>query len=291
MSYLVLIVSVLAYATGIVAQSVAARQTERREGADPGLLVRLARDRVYLLGFCAQVVGFGLAFLARAELPLFLVQAASTSAAGVATLAGFLILGWRLRAAELAALGVLAVGLVLLVAAAQPSVAKDLPPTVAFILVGVLVLTAVAAFPAGRVGGARGAVLHGMLAGVAFAVLAIASRPLAAGPLLEIPLKPLFWLVVAAALVGQTLFAGALQRGSSTAAAASMDAVTTVFSSIVGLVVLGDSIVAGYTAWVAVGLALVVLAVIGFGIFGNQQDADPARALVRRLRVGGARRA
>src|SRR5690348_9209394 len=101
MSYLILIVSVLAYATGIVAQSYAARQTEQRSGVDPGLLVRLASQKVYLLGFGAQVVGFGLAFLARADLPLFLVQAASTSAVGVATLIGVLVLGWRPRPVEL----------------------------------------------------------------------------------------------------------------------------------------------------------------------------------------------
>jgi drug/metabolite transporter (DMT)-like permease len=278
MSYLILIVSVLAYATGIVAQSYAARQTEQRSGVDPGLLVRLASQKIYLLGFGAQVVGFGLAFLARADLPLFLVQAASTSAVGVATLIGVLVLGWRVRPVELGILALLAVGLIMLVASAEPGEAGEMPAAVAWLLVGALVLVAVAAIPVGKLNGSTGAVAHGVLAGVAFAVLAIASRPLAAGPLLEMPLQPLFYLVVVSALVGQTLLAAALQRGSAPAAAASMDAVTAVVSSIVGLTVLGDRIVDGQGAWVAVGLVLVVAAVIGFGLFSSQATAAPAGA-------------
>lgn len=280
MGYLILIASVLAYATGIVAQSVAARRAEQRPGMDLGLLARLASDRIYLVGFCAQVLGFGLAFLARATLPLYLVQAASTSAVGVAALIGLVVLGWRVRPAELVVLAVMAAGLVVLVSAAEPSVSAELPTSLGFALVGVVVLVAVASLLVGKLQGAVGAVALGTLAGVSFAVLAIASRPLAAGPLLEIPLQPLFWLVVVSALLGQTLFATALQRGSSTATAASMDAVTTVFASIVGLAVLGDRVAAGYAGWVVVGLVLVVAAVIGFGFVAGQPGGatDPLRA-------------
>ncbi len=280
LGYLILISSVLAYAAGIVAQSVAARRAEQRPGMDLGLLARLASDRIYLVGFCAQVLGFGLAFLARATLPLYLVQAAATSAVGVAALIGFVLLGWRVRPAELAVLAVMAVGLVLLVSAAEPSVSAELPTAVAWALVGVLVLIVLGSLVVGRLQGPAGAVALGVLAGTSFAVLAIASRPLAALPLLEIPLQPLFYLVVASALIGQTMFATALQRGSSTSVAASQDATSTVFGSIVGLVVLGDRIADGYAAWVVVGLVLVVLAVIGFALVSREPTAaaDPLRA-------------
>ncbi|MEF3851110.1 hypothetical protein P0P54_09465, partial [Campylobacter jejuni] len=79
MGYLLLAASAVAYALGIVGQTVAARRAEWRGGVDPGLLGRLAADRVYVLGFAAQVVGFVLAFLARATLPLYLVQAGAMS--------------------------------------------------------------------------------------------------------------------------------------------------------------------------------------------------------------------
>ncbi|MBY8853831.1 hypothetical protein K7G98_38625, partial [Saccharothrix sp. MB29] len=70
------------YALGIVAQSVASRRADDATSG-LGLLARLLRDRLYLLGFGGQVAGFALAFLARAELPLYLVQAGSWGGGGV----------------------------------------------------------------------------------------------------------------------------------------------------------------------------------------------------------------
>lgn len=102
----------------------------------------------------------------------------------------------------------------------------------------------------------------GMLAGVTFSVLAVASRPLAGGPFAELPLRPLFWLMVLAAVFGQALLAAALQRGSTTATMATMDATTVVLSSVVGLAVLGDQTATGYGPWVAIGLTLVVSGVL-----------------------------
>jgi drug/metabolite transporter (DMT)-like permease len=259
LGYVALVASATVYAIGIVAQSVAARRAERRDTVDLGLLARLASDRVYVLGFCAQLAGFVLAFFARATLPLYLVQAGASSAVGLAALFGALVLRWRIQRGEIVVLAVMAAGLLLLAGAARPSVATDLPDSTGFVLLGVLVLTVLLAVPAWKL---SGAVPLGVLAGCAFAVVAIASRPLAAGPLLELPLRPLAWLMVAAAVVGQTLLAGALQHGSATATAASMDATTVVFSSIAGLLVLGDRIADGREWWVAAGLTLVVAGVL-----------------------------
>ena len=262
MGYLLLVGSAIGYAVGIVAQTVGARRAEQRDRIDPGLLVRLARDPVYLVGFSGQVVGFGLAFLARATLPLYLVQAGAMSAVGLAAVLGGVLLGWKIRAVEIGALVVVAAGLLLLVGAAVPAPARDLPAAAAWALLGLLVLVAVAAVPAARITGSRGAITLGLLAGVTFAVLAVASRPLASGPLLELPLQPLFWLMVAAALVGQALLAAALQRGSSTATMASMDSVSVLLASVVGLLLLGDQIAAGREPWVLGGLALVLCGVM-----------------------------
>ncbi len=272
LGYLELLASAAAYAVGIVAQSVAARRAERRPGLDARLLTRLAADRLYLLGFGAQVTGFALAFLARGTLPLYLVQAGASSAAGLAALFGALVLGWRIRPAELAVLVVLAAGVVLLVGAARPSTAREMPAELGFVLLGVLLVTVVLALPALRATGSRSALALGVLAGVAFAVLAMTSRPLADGPLLELPLRPLTWLMLASALVGQALLAAALQRGSATATAASMDAVSVVLASVLGVVALGDLITPGREWWVALGLTLVVTGVVALGT-----KAAPAR--------------
>lgn len=267
--YVLLVLSALAAAVGIVAQTVAARRTEQRDAVDPGILVRLATDRVYLFGFGAQVLAFGTAFLARATLPLYIVQAGSSSAVGLAAVIGLVVLGWKVSGREIAALGVLAVGLLLLVGAAESSVAAPMPPALGFGLLAALLAVVALAFPAARITGAPGAVAMGALAGVAFAVLALCGRPLAAGPLLELPLQPLAWLMVASALVGQALLAAALQRASTTVAAASMDATTVVLASVLGVTVLGDQIAAGRGWWVAVGLTLVVAAVVAMAVVGR----------------------
>lgn len=275
LGYVFLALSAVVYAIGIVAQTVAARRTEIRDRVDLGLLARLATDRIYLVGFASQVAGFVLTFLARATLPLYLVQAGASSAVGLAAVIGLTVLGWRVRAAEIGVLVVIAAGLLLLVGAAEPSPGRDLPTAMAVGLVAILVLTALLAVPAARLPRARGAVAMGVLAGVAFAVLAVASRPIASGPLLELAFEPLAWLMVVSALVGQTLLAAALQRGTTTATAAPMDATTVVLASVVGLAVLGDQVVAGRLWWVVAGLVLVVGGVLAMAVVSRATRVPP----------------
>jgi hypothetical protein len=275
-----LVLSALASACGLVAQTIGARRADRRGALDPGLLARLAGDPVYVAGFLAQCAGFVLAFLARGTLPLYVVQAGSTAAVGIAALMG-LALGWRLRGRDLVALAGLAAGLALLAGAAQPSVVEHVPGALGLTLLATLAATVVLAVPAARIPGGFGSVVIGALAGVAFAVVAVAARPVAAHPLLELWREPLAYLVVAAAVVGQGLLALALQRGATTPAAASMDTATTLIAAVVGLAVLGDRIAAGRASWVAAGLVLVVGAVLVLASAGSAEraprpDAVPA---------------
>jgi uncharacterized membrane protein len=245
------------YGMAIVAQSVAARRVGGR-GVGLGLFARLATDRLYLLGFAGQVVGFLLAFLARAELPLYLVQAGSSCAVGVATGFGVLVLGWRVRPVEVAMLGVLAAGVVLLATASIPSVAHDIPAGLGWALLGLPLLAGLAATRAGQTGSA-------LLAGAAFAVVAISGRSLADEPLTDLPLNPLTWLMVLAALLGQACMSVALAKGSATSTVATMDATSMVLTSVIGVAALGDRVAPGHEWSVVFGLALVALGVLVLG--------------------------
>jgi hypothetical protein len=120
MDYGILVASAALYAMGIVAQSVAARRAGNQPGVGVKLLARLVTDRLYLVGFAGQAGGFALAFFARASLPLYLVQTASSSAIGLATVFGVVVLGWRLRTAEVVTLVLLASGLVVLAGSSGP---------------------------------------------------------------------------------------------------------------------------------------------------------------------------
>jgi drug/metabolite transporter (DMT)-like permease len=246
------------YGMGIVAQSVAARRAGRHV-AGLGLLARLATDRLYLLGFAGQAGGFVLAFLARAELPLYLVQAASSCAVGLATAFGVLALGWRVRPVEVAMLGVLAAGLVLLVTASVPSPAHDIPAGPGSVLLGLPLLVGLLACRACR---RDSVVFLALVAGSAFAVVAISGRSLADEPLRELPGNPLAWLMLLAALLGQACMSMALARGSATSTVAAMDAATTVLTSVVGITALGDRVAPGMQWSVVLGLALVVVGVL-----------------------------
>lgn len=270
--YVQLVASTLMYGLGVVAQSVAAQRAERTSGADIGLLGRLLSDRLYLVGFAGQLGGFVLAFFARSSLPLYLVQAGSSAAVGWAALFGAVVLGWRVRPAEIMVLVMMATGLVLLAAASVPSPARAVDGRWGLGLLGVVVLGAVLTMRAAK----ESAVLPlALLAGVSFSVVAILSRSLAGHPLSELPWNPLTWLMVFSALVGQAALAAALQRGSATSAVASMDATSVVLVSLVGLLALDDRIVSGRQWWVALGLALVVLGVLALGSLSQSARVEP----------------
>src|SRR3982751_2777490 len=115
-----------AYGVANLLQSVAAARTTVHHTFDPGLLLRLAGQRTYLCGLLCQALGFLLAFLARRDLPLFLVQASVAAGLGVTALLGVLILKWTLPGAEIALLALLLGGITALVVAAEPAHARPL---------------------------------------------------------------------------------------------------------------------------------------------------------------------
>jgi multidrug transporter EmrE-like cation transporter len=260
--YAELVVSTTLYSLGIVAQTVAAQRADRKPGTGLGLLARLAKDRLYLLGFAGQVGGFGFAFLARAQLPLYLVQAGSSCAVGLATAFGLLVLKWRVRPVEIAVLLMMATGLILLVAASETSVAKDIPTVPGLILLGLPLLVIVFCSRAAQ---GMNSVAVSVLAGTAFAVIAIIGRSVADEPLPALLLNPLTWLMVVAAVVGQSCLALALQRGTATSSMAAMDATTVVLTSVIGIGMLGDRITPGWEWAVGFGMTLVVAGVLALG--------------------------
>ncbi|MCU7724470.1 hypothetical protein ODJ79_12155 [Actinoplanes sp. KI2] len=263
---------IVAYGVANLLQSMAAARTSVHHTFDPGLLVRLAGQRTYLLGIACQTLGFFLAFFARRDLPLFLVQASVAAGLGVTAVLGVLLLKWSLPAAEVLLLGVLLAGITALVMAAEPAHSRDIEPVVVLLLAASVLVMAVGGFFAARLHGALGSVVLGSLAGIDFSAAAIAARPLTnehsvAGFLTN----PLLYLVVIHSLVGQLLLGLAMQRGSTTAAVAAMDAAGAAPAAIVGLLLLGDRIVPG-RGWLAVvGFVATLLAVIALTRYAEPQ--------------------
>ena len=263
---------IAAYGVANLLQSVAATRTTVHHTFDPGLLLRLAGHRTYLIGLGCQVLGFVLAFLARHDLPLFLVQASVAAGLGVTALLGVLVLKWKLPAAEIVLLTLLFAGIVALVLAAQPAPSRPLGMAGVACLGAALGLIAVVGFFAVRLHGALGSVVLGSLAGVAFSAAAIAARPLASEQSsADFFGNPLLYLLVAHSIVGQLLLGLAMQRGSTTAAVAAMAAAGAVPAAIVGLLLLGDRIHPGREWLAALGFVVTLAAVIGLTRYAEPQ--------------------
>jgi hypothetical protein len=273
-----------AYGLANLLQSVAAARTTAHETLDPKLLVRLAQQGVYLFGILFQILGFVLAFAARRDLPLFLVQASVAAGLGVTAILGVLFLHWKLPRSEILLLGLLVIGLTGLVVSAQPHPSRPIGMAGVLALMAVLGGIALAGLFAARLKGVKGSVALGSLAGIAFGAAAVASRPLANIATGHAFLTdPLLYLLIAHSLVGQLLLGLAMQRGSTTAAVAAMDAAAAVPAAIIGLLFLGDKIAADREWYAAIGFVLTLGAVIGLTFFAepqHQHQHTPAPAPV-----------
>ncbi|MBM0239218.1 hypothetical protein JNW88_22510 [Micromonospora sp. ATA32] len=278
---------IVAYGVANLLQSVAAARTTVHHTFDPGLLLRLASHRTYLLGLACQVAGFVLAFLARRDLPLFLVQASVAAGLGVTAVLGVVGLKWRLPKAEVALLGLLFGGVTALVLAARPAPSRQLGAAGLIALTVALGVIAVVGFFAVRLHGATGSVALGSLAGMAFSAAAVAARPLASASSLEVFVQdPLLYLLIAHSLVGQLLLGLAMQRGSTTAAVAAMDAAGAVPAAIVGLLLLNDKIWPGREWLAAAGFLITLIAVIGLTRYAEPQHHHTVTRSRERAMIG-----
>ncbi|MFV2100074.1 hypothetical protein [Micromonospora sp. LOL_024] len=278
---------IVAYGVANLLQSIAAARTTVHHTFDPGLLLRLAGHRTYLVGLACQVAGFVLAFLARRDLPLFLVQASVAAGLGVTAVLGVVVLKWRLPMAEVALLVLLFAGISALVLSARPAPSKALGTAGMVALLVTLAVIAVLGFFAVRLHGAPGSVALGSLAGLAFSAAAVAARPLASAPSWDAFLAdPLLYLLVVHSVVGQLLLGLAMQRGSTTAAVAAMDAAGAVPAAIVGLLLLNDKIWPGREWLAGIGFLVTLAAVIGLTRYAAPQHQHAIARETTRVVVG-----
>lgn len=262
---------ILAYGAANLLQSIAAARTTVHHTLDPALLLRLASHRTYLVGIGCQVIGFLLAFAARRDLPLFLVQASVAAGLGVTALLGVGVCKWCLPRAEVTLLALLFAGITGLVIAAQPAPSRQIGPAVVVALVAAVGVIGAGGFFAVRLHGPPGSVALGGLAGLAFSAAAVSARPLASAHSVEAFTNPLLYLLVTHSIVGQLLLGLAMQRGSTTAAVAAMDAAGAVPAAVIGLVLLGDQVRPGLEWLAAAGFLATLTAVIGLTRYAEPQ--------------------
>lgn len=272
---------IMAYGVANFLQAIAASRESRHDSFNPRLLLKLAAQKTYLTGVACQALGFLLAIVARADLPLFLVQAAVAAGLGVTALLGVAVLKWRLPRAEILLLIGLTGGIAALVVSAQPSVSKDLDLVAIVVLASSWVVIAGLGWVAAhRVHGVPGSVVLGGLAGLAFGVAAVASRPLASAiGVTDLLSNPLLYLIIVQSLTGQLLLALAMQRGSTTAAVAAMDAAFAAPAAAIGLLLLGDQIRPGLEWLATVGFLVTLGTVLALTHYSQPQTVNLPRVL------------
>jgi len=271
--------SALCYGVASVLQQVGARRTTQATSIDPRLLLRLGRELPYMSGIGLDAVGWVLSLLALRTLPLFLVQSAIASSIAVTAVVARFTLGTRLDRREVAAIGVIVVGLFLLAVAAAPDSAQ--PVGAAFrlaLVVGVAVL-AVAGTLVARVDASRGALGLAAMAGLAFSGTAISARVLPIPDhLIDLLREPVVWALLGYGLLGILLFAIALQRGSVTTTNAVLFAVETIVPTVVGVALLGDRARDGRWPMMILGAVAAIAGAVSLALWSEPDVPGPAIA-------------
>ncbi len=269
MSIVFVLAAAICNGVAVVLQARAARQDSTGAPA-AGLLLRLLRRPGYLVALGLIAAGFGFAAVALQTLPVFFVQAGRASSLAVTAVLAVALLGARLRAAEIGAIGAVGAGLVLLAASARPGPgARPGTAVTVGVLVAVGMLVAVVA-AAGR--SRSGGLVIATAAGAGFGLLAFALHTVGSlNPLLLVT-QPLAWAAGVAALTALHGGALALQRSAVMAVTAVMVATETLLGSALGLLLGGDGTLPGRGGWAAAGFVAVLGGALVLSRFGNEPE-------------------
>jgi len=271
------LLSAMCAGTATILQAGAARRMPTAHRLDAGLLLGLLRRSGYLLALALLVVGMLLAIYALRSLPLYLVQAVRSSSLGVTALLSVLVLKQRLLWSELAAVLAVAAGLVLLAMTSGQQEAAEVATAARFAVLPTVVVLGVLAVPlARRPPGTPSAVALGVLAGLAFAVLALGARILRGFAPLTLLADPAAWAMGVAGVLGLLLSATALQRASVVTVTAAMVATEAVAAAALGLLVCGDRPATGSEIATGCGFLLVLGGALGLARFGGPAEEQVA---------------
>ena len=291
------LVSAFCYGIAAVMQAIAIQSASRRPArvragdaaagrVDPGLVVRLLgqwRFLASLIGFIAQLV-------ALQRLPLFAVQAMIASNLAVTAVFAALLMHVRLGLREWLSVTGVVVGVGLLGASAGAEGAATVGFAFQLALMVTVAGVAVAGITAARLPSPARTPALGAIAGLGYAVLAIAARILPGFSPQQLVRNPASYTLAAAGIVSFLLYASALEGGSVTVATAAVVLAETTPPAVVGVLFLGDTTRHGLTGVAVLGFLLAVVCAVALARFGEASDerAEEARAERARRARGDA---
>ena len=248
------LISALCYGIAAVMQAIAVRAASRRtvevageagQGVDPGLLVRMLHQGLFLASIAIDLAGFVAQLVALRNLPLFAVQAIMASNLAVTAVFAAWLMKMRLELREwLAVIGVVA-GVALLGLSAGAQGARKVGSEFQLWLIIAVVLVGLVGFAVARLPNPVRTPALGAMAGLGYAVLAVSARVLPGFSPLQLLKSPATYTLAAAGIISFMLYATALEGGSVTTATAAVVLAETMPPAIVGVLFLGDTTRAG----------------------------------------------
>jgi drug/metabolite transporter (DMT)-like permease len=304
------LVAALCYGVAAVMQAIAVRAASRRtaeaagkagQGVDPGLLVRMLRQGLFLASIAIDLLGFIAQLIALRRLPVFAVQAIMSANLAVTAVFAAWFIHMRLAIREWLAVAGVVAGVALLALSAGAQGAKRVGSEFELGLILAVAAVGLVGFAVARLPNPVRTLALGAIAGLGYAVLAVSARILPGFAPLQLIKSPATYTLAAAGIVSFMLYATALEGGSVTTATAAMVLAETVPPAIVGVIFLGDRTRHGLTGVAALGFVLAVVCALALARFGEAGDhgerharADPGlrppvshRAVLKRRELPG----
>ena len=284
MDIVLALAAALLFGVGTVLQARAARQVPDEDAMRAGLLVRLAREPVWLGGIVADALGFALQAVALAVGRIVVVQPLLATAVVFALPFGAWLDRCRLTRREI--LGAVAVvgGVASFMVVANPAGGVDNPDLGVWIVAGSICLAVsgvLALLARGRPPGVKASLL-GSAAGILFALSAVLTKAVAdqfGDGVLEVFVHWQLYALVAVGWVGMTLGQAALQTGALAPAAATQMSLDPVVSVALGVFAFDESLHESFVGGVAV-MACFAVMIVGLVVLSSSQSSRESNAVV-----------
>lgn len=271
-------VAALCYGVAAVLQAMAVREASLHSagsgpaGVDPGLVMRMLRQWRFIASLGLDLIGFLSQLVALRQLPLFAVQAMiAANLAVTAVFAAWLmhvLLSWR----EWLAVGGVVTGVGMLGSSAGSEGAARVGSAFQMALIVTVAGIAVGGLAAAKLPNPLRTPVLGAIAGLGYAVLAVAARILPGFSPQQLIRSPASYALAAAGIVSFMLYAAALEGGSVTVATAAVVLAETTPPAIVGVLFLGDTTRRGLTWVAAAGFAVAIVSAVQLARFGEAAE-------------------
>ncbi len=272
------LVAALCYGLGAVMQAIAVRASSRRPvldaagvtgGVDPGLLIRMLRQWLFIASILVDLLGFVGQLIALRRLPLFEVQVIIAANLAVTAVFASWLMHVVLTGREWMAVTAVVVGVGLLGSSAGSQGAAAVGIDFQIALIAALAVIAAGGVAAARLPGSVRTPMLGAIAGLGYGVVAVCARILPGFTPHELLTSPATYTLAAAGIISFMLYASALESGRVTVATASVILFETIPPAIVGVLLLGDTTRPGMTGLAVAGFVLALVSAIALARFGE----------------------